>query len=59
MKLIKKILALYEKIMKKYDPIISKCIYDNVFAIAGQSAFFILLSSVPLAAFFQYPNFVS
>lgn len=52
MKLIKKILALYEKIMKKYDPIISKCIYDNVFAIAGQSAFFILLSSVPLAAFF-------
>lgn len=52
MKFIKGFIALYNTIMKKYDPIISKCVYDNVFAIAGQSAFFILLSSVPLAAFF-------
>lgn len=51
MKAVKKAFALYDKILKKYDPIISKCIHDNVFAIAGQSAFFIVLSSVPLLAF--------
>lgn len=51
MKAIKKTVSLYDKIMKKYDPIISKCVHDNVFAIAGQSAFFIVLSSVPLIAF--------
>jgi membrane protein len=37
--------------MQKYDPIISKCKHDNVFAIAGQSAFFIILSAVPLSMF--------
>lgn len=51
MKAVKKAFAFYDKIIKKYDPIISKCIHDNIFAIAGQSAFFIVLSSVPLIAF--------
>lgn len=51
MKEVKKAFAFYDKIMKRYDPIISKCIHDNIFAIAGQSAFFIVLSSVPLIAF--------
>ena len=51
MKAVKKAFALYDKILKRYDPIISKCIHDNIFAIAGQSAFFIVLSSVPLLAF--------
>lgn len=51
MKAVKKAFALYDKIMKRYDPIISKCVHDNIFAIAGQSAFFIVLSSVPLLAF--------
>lgn len=51
MKAVKKAFAFYDKIMKRYDPIISKCIHDNIFAIAGQSAFFIVLSSVPLIAF--------
>lgn len=39
------------KILDNYDPIISKCKHDNVFAIAGQSAFFIILSAVPLLMF--------
>ena len=52
MKPVKNFFLLYDRIIKKYDPIISKCIHDNVFAIAGQSAFFMLLSSVPLVAFF-------
>lgn len=51
MKAVKKAFAFYDRIMKRYDPIISKCIHDNIFAIAGQSAFFIVLSSVPLIAF--------
>lgn len=51
MKAVKKAFAFYDKTMKRYDPIISKCIHDNIFAIAGQSAFFIVLSSVPLIAF--------
>ena len=51
MKAVKKAFALYDKIMKRYDPIISKCVHDNIFAIAGQSAFFIVLSSVPRIAF--------
>lgn len=51
MKLIKKIISLYNRIAEKYEPIISKIIHDNVFAIAGQSAFFIVLSTVPLSIF--------
>lgn len=49
--LIKRIIAFVQKILDKYDPIISKCSHDNIFAIAGQSAFFIILSSVPLMMF--------
>ncbi|MCD8025613.1 MAG: YihY/virulence factor BrkB family protein [Clostridiales bacterium] len=41
----------FQKIFDKYDPIISKCNHDNVYAIAGQSAFFMLLSAVPLLMF--------
>lgn len=51
MKFVKKTVAFSNNILKKYDPIIGKCNYDNVFAIAGQSAFFIILSAVPLVAF--------
>ena len=51
MKLIKWIINFVKKILDKYDPIISKVSDDNIFAIAGQSAFFILLSSVPLTMF--------
>jgi membrane protein len=39
------------KIIKKYEPITDKCVKDNIFAIAGQSAFFLILSAVPLAMF--------
>lgn len=46
-----RIVGFVRKIFDKYDPIISKCKHDNVFAIAGQSAFFIILSSVPLSMF--------
>ena len=51
MKLINWIIRFVKKILTKYDPIISKISDDNIFAIAGQSAFFILLSSVPLTMF--------
>lgn len=46
-----RIVRFIRKILDKYDPIISKCKHDNVFAIAGQSAFFIILSAVPLSMF--------
>lgn len=51
MKFIKWVIAFVKKILDKYDPIIKKVSHDNIFAIAGQSAFFILLSSVPLTMF--------
>lgn len=51
MKIISKSKGIIQNILDKYDPIISKCSDDNVFAIAGQSAFFIILSSVPLLMF--------
>ncbi|MCH5297663.1 MAG: YihY/virulence factor BrkB family protein [Ruminococcus sp.] len=51
MKFIKWVIGCVRKILDKYDPIISKCSHDNVFAIAGQSAFFIILSAVPLLMF--------
>lgn len=51
MDLIIRIVRFIRKILDKYDPIISKCKHDNVFAIAGQSAFFIILSAVPLSMF--------
>ncbi len=51
MKTIKKIISFFANLIDRYEPIISKCNDDNVFAIAGQLAFFMLLSSVPLAMF--------
>lgn len=51
MKFIVKIVGFVRRTLDKYDPIISKCKHDNVFAIAGQSAFFIILSAVPLLMF--------
>lgn len=51
MKFEKRTKELLNKILKKYDPIISKITHDNVFAIAGQSAFFMILSAVPLMMF--------
>lgn len=35
----------------RFEPITSKCLHDNIFAIAGQSAFFMILSAVPLSMF--------
>ena len=43
---------MYKRISKKFYPFTSKCVHDNIFAIAGQSAFFIILSAVPLSMFF-------
>lgn len=51
MKFIKKIIAFVMRIIDKYEPITSKISHDNIFAIAGQSAFFLILSAVPLAMF--------
>lgn len=51
MAFIKRVIAYIKKIADKYEPITGKCIRDNVFAIAGQSAFFIVLSAFPLAMF--------
>ena len=51
MNFVVRIVSFVRKILDKYDPIISKCKHDNVFAIAGQSAFFIILSAVPLSMF--------
>lgn len=35
----------------RFEPITSKILHDNIFAIAGQSAFFMILSAVPLTMF--------
>lgn len=51
MKLISWTINFIKNILNKYEPIISKVSNDNIFAIAGQSAFFIVLSSVPLTIF--------
>ena len=51
MKTIKRIINFIMKIIKKYEPFIDKINRDNVFAIAGQSAFFMILSAFPLAMF--------
>lgn len=51
LKIEKRITDFINKILKKYDPIISKVSHDNIFAIAGQSAFFMILSAVPLTMF--------
>ena len=44
----------YDSVMKfidRFGPITSKILHDNIFAIAGQSAFFLILSAVPLSMF--------
>ncbi len=51
MKSKKRFLDFVMKIIDRFEPITSKCIHDNIFAIAGQSAFFLILSSVPLSMF--------
>jgi membrane protein len=51
MKFIKGVIAFVKSILNKYEPIIKKCSDDNIFAIAGQSSFFMILSVVPLTAF--------
>lgn len=51
MKFEKRTMNFIKKIINKYDPILSKISHDNIFAIAGQSAFFILLSAVPFLMF--------
>lgn len=42
MKSKKRFLDLIMKFLDKIKPITDKCVRDNVFAIAGQSAFFII-----------------
>ncbi len=51
MNIIKSSVNFVNRIIKKYEPITDKCVQDNIFAIAGQSAFFLILSAVPLAMF--------
>lgn len=51
MKFINGVFSIYKRMTDKYHPIIDKCSKDNIFAIAGQSAFYILLSAVPLTMF--------
>lgn len=51
MKSKKRFLDLIMKFLDKIKPITDKCVRDNVFAIAGQSAFFIILSAVPFSMF--------
>ncbi|MBR1482528.1 MAG: YihY/virulence factor BrkB family protein [Ruminococcus sp.] len=40
-----------KKVYQRFKPFIDQVIHHNIFAIAGQSAFFLILSSVPLAMF--------
>ncbi len=51
MKTIKRIIDFVMKIVRKYEPITDKISRDNIFAIAGQSAFFMILSAFPLTMF--------
>ncbi|WP_294466149.1 YihY/virulence factor BrkB family protein [uncultured Ruminococcus sp.] len=48
---IKKHIESVRNFIDRFDPITSKCLHDNIFAIAGQSAFFLILSAVPLSMF--------
>ena len=43
--------GIIKSIYAPFQPFIDKINHDNVFAISGQSAFFLILSSVPLAMF--------
>ena len=44
-------IELIDRILSVYRPFSKKITHDNIFAIAGQSAFFLLLSAVPLTMF--------
>lgn len=44
-------LQIFLLIYKKLNPFVKKLTHDNIYAIAGQSAFFLILSSVPLLMF--------
>ena len=48
---IKKRIDSVRNFIGRFQPITSKILHDNIFAIAGQSAFFIILSAVPLSMF--------
>lgn len=48
---IKKHIESVRNFIGRFEPITSKILHDNIFAIAGQSAFFIILSAVPLSMF--------
>lgn len=48
---IKKRIDSVRNFIGRFEPITSKILHDNIFAIAGQSAFFIILSAVPLSMF--------
>ena len=45
------ILVIFRRIWGALKPFYKKIIFDNIFAIAGQSAFFLVLSAVPLLMF--------
>jgi len=45
------ILVIIRRIWAVLKPLYKKIIHDNIFAIAGQSAFFLILSAVPLLMF--------
>ena len=40
-----------KNVIKVFKPLLKKISHDNIFAIAGQSAFFLILSAVPLTMF--------
>ena len=44
-------IRIIRKIWAVIEPLYKKIIHDNIFAIAGQSAFFLILSAVPLLMF--------
>ena len=44
-------ISFIKKVWRIFRPFYKKMIRDNIFAIAGQTAFFLLLSSVPLSMF--------
>ena len=47
----RRIIDWFNRIYAPFKPFVDKINHDNVFAIAGQTAFFLILSSVPLAMF--------
>ena len=48
---VKKHINSVKDFIDRFEPITSKILHDNIFAIAGQSAFFLILSAVPLTMF--------